>query len=121
MDASLFTSLISRRFVLLNQPSSSGTAMRCPVQHSGRAQLRNTLAEIGEVRMRRQASLSTSAPKAFTAVRRGSAIESLWTVDQRLANAERELRIQFSRIAQLQGQLDVLLGALRRSPGGVHV
>ncbi len=71
--------------------------------------------------MRRHAFPSTSAPSAFGAVRRGSAIESLWTVNQRLANAERELSVQFTRIAQLQAQLDVLLGALRRSPNGVHV
>jgi hypothetical protein len=36
----------------------------------------------------------------------------------RLANAERELRTQFIRIAQLQAQLDLVLGALRDSPDG---
>jgi hypothetical protein len=51
----------------------------------------------------------------------GSAIDSLSTVNQRLANAEREWRVQFTRIAQLQAQLDVVLGALRRSPNAVHV
>jgi hypothetical protein len=55
------------------------------------------------------------------AVGRFPAIGPLRTVNQRLANAERELRVQFTRIAQLQAQLDVLLGALRRSPDGVHV
>lgn len=33
----------------------------------------------------------------------------------------RALQIQFTRIAQLQAQLDVVLGALRRSPDGTHV
>jgi hypothetical protein len=60
-------------------------------------------------------------PTASRAVRRGSATESLWAVNQRLANAECELRIQFTRIAQLQAQLDLVLGALRRSPDGAHV
>jgi hypothetical protein len=66
--------------------------------------------------------LAPSSPhSAAGAVRRGSATESLWAVNQRLANAERELRVQFTRIAQLQAQLDVVLGALRRSPDAVHV
>lgn len=46
--------------------------------------------------------------------------KTLGAVNYRLAKAERELRIQFTRIAQLQAQLDVVVGALRRSPGGVH-
>lgn len=46
----------------------------------------------------------------------GAPTESVLHVHQRLERAERELRIQFLRIAQLQAQLDVLLGALRRSP-----
>jgi hypothetical protein len=62
---------------------------------------------------------SASPPSASRAVRRNSASESLWDVNQRLANAERELRVQFIRIAQLQAQLDLVLGALRRSPDGV--
>ena len=37
-------------------------------------------------------------------------------VRQRLSRAEQELRVQFTRIAQLQAQLDVVLGALLRSP-----
>jgi hypothetical protein len=68
--------------------------------------------------MRRNEFRSTSRPSASGAVQRGSATESLWAVHQRLANAERELRVQFTRIAQLQAQLDVLVGALRRSPDG---
>jgi hypothetical protein len=45
----------------------------------------------------------------------GSTAKSLWAVEQRLATAERELRIQFTRIAQLQAELDLLLAALRRA------
>jgi hypothetical protein len=71
--------------------------------------------------MRRQELPSVSPHLGFGAVRPGAATESRWTVNQRLANAERELRVQFTRIAQLQAQLDVVLGALRRSPDGVHV
>jgi len=71
--------------------------------------------------MQRHAFPSPSPPSVARAVRRGSGIESIWTINQRLANAERELRVQFTRIAQLQAQLDVVLGALRRSPNGVHV
>jgi hypothetical protein len=59
--------------------------------------------------------LSESPPSASRTVRRGSTAESLWAVNQRLANAERELRVQFIRIAQLQAQLDLVMGALRRS------
>lgn len=71
--------------------------------------------------MPRNEFLSESLPSASRAVRRGSAAESLWAVNQRLANAERELRTQFIRIAQLQAQLDVVLGALRDSSDRVHV
>ena len=46
-------------------------------------------------------------------VRRGSAAESLCALNQRLANAERELRVQFIRLAELQAQLDVVVSALR--------
>jgi len=63
---------------------------------------------------------SASRTSAADAVRRGSAaIASRWTLNQRLGNAERELRVQFTRIAQLQAQLDMVLGALRRSAKGV--
>jgi hypothetical protein len=68
--------------------------------------------------MPRHSFSAASSPSAARAVGRGAAIESLWTVNQRLANAERELRLQFIRIAQLQAQLDVVLRALRRSPKG---
>jgi hypothetical protein len=69
----------------------------------------------------RRHELPSASASASGVVRRGSAAESLWTVDQRLTNAEGELRVQFTRIAQLQAQLDLVLGALRRSPDRVHV
>ena len=61
------------------------------------------------------ASPTPAAPARFD---RGSTAQSLWPVEQRLAKAERELRIQFTRIAQLQAELDLLQAALRRSPDG---
>jgi len=54
-------------------------------------------------------SLPTSQVPAFPARDR------LQSVEQRLATAERELRTQFTRIAQLQAQLDQLLARRRRS------
>jgi len=72
--------------------------------------------------MRRLTFPSASPTSAAGAVRRGSAaVASPWTLNQRLGIAERELRVQFTRIAQLQAQLDVVLGALRRSGKGVQV
>lgn len=53
--------------------------------------------------------------------RRSSMAPSVWRGEQRLACAERELRIQFTRIAQLQAELDLLQAALRRSPDGSHM
>lgn len=61
--------------------------------------------------MRQLAFPSASRPSPSGAGRRGSGADLLRTVNQRLAQAERELRIQFTRIAQLQAQLDVVLGA----------
>ena len=52
-------------------------------------------------------------PVVLHAVRRFSPVASLLTVDQRLASAERELGIQFTRIAQLQAQVDLLRAAFR--------
>jgi hypothetical protein len=69
----------------------------------------------------RRNEFASASPLSVSREVRGSATESLWAVNQRLANAERELRVQFTRIAQLQAQLDVVLGALRRSTDGVHV
>ena len=61
-----------------------------------------------------------SPPAVSRQVGRASVAESLSVVNQRLASAERELRTQFIRIAQLQAQLDLVLGALRGSPDGAH-
>src|SRR4029079_16832493 len=44
----------------------------------------------------------------------GSAEESLSAVNKRLADAEHQLEIQFTRLAQLQVQLDLVLAAFRR-------
>ena len=51
---------------------------------------------------------------------RRSQPQSLWALQQRLARAEDELRIQFSRIAQLQAELDRVLALLRRAPGSAN-
>lgn len=64
--------------------------------------------------------LSESPPSASRTVRRGSTAGSLWAVSRRLASVERELRVQFIRIAQLQAQVDLVLGALQRSSDGAH-
>lgn len=63
------------------------------------------------------ARIRSEGPPVASRVRvsRGSTAQSLWAVEQRLGNAERELRIQFTRIAQLQSELDLLLTALRRA------
>jgi flagellar capping protein FliD len=66
-------------------------------------------------------SLWEAPPAARRVARRGSAARSLLDVNQRLAKAERELRIQFTRIAQLQAQLDSVMTTLRRSLDGAHV
>jgi hypothetical protein len=55
---------------------------------------------------------------ARPAVRGRAATESLSAVTQRLAKAEHELQVQFTRIAQLQAQLDLVLAALRRLTEG---
>jgi hypothetical protein len=65
--------------------------------------------------------LSKSPPRV-SASRLGSVptVPLLWVMERRIASAERELRIQFTRIAQLQAELDVLLATLRRPPVGAH-
>jgi hypothetical protein len=70
--------------------------------------------------MRQHSLVSTTHPQSLAPVRPGRGIASRSSVNQRLGNAETELRVQFTRIAQLQAQLDVVLGALRRSPNGIH-
>jgi len=60
-------------------------------------------------------------PRPLARFRPGSAIKSIATVNQQLANGEGRVSVQLTRIAQLQTQLDVVLAAHRRSPSGVHV
>jgi len=69
--------------------------------------------------MTQHESRSPTRP-ASRAVRDRSAAESLSAVTQRLATAEHELQVQFTRIAQLQAQLDLVLAALRRVTDGSH-
>jgi len=56
---------------------------------------------------------ANSAPPAPQFDRR-SRPRAVWNVEERLARAEDELRIQFSRIAQLQAELDRVLAMLQR-------
>ena len=46
--------------------------------------------------------------------------QSLSTVEERLAAAERELKVQFARIAQLQAQLDRVVTVFRTRPTEPH-
>jgi hypothetical protein len=59
-------------------------------------------------------------PAAPRAVGDRSAAESLSAVSKRLAEAEHQLEVQFTRIAQLQAQLDLVLAALHRVREGSH-
>ena len=60
---------------------------------------------------------SPSAPGASRArVVRHFPASTRSSLEARLASAERELRVQFTRIAQLQAEVDLLVGALRRLP-----
>lgn len=70
--------------------------------------------------MRRLTIPSASATSTASDMCPAPVIPMLATVNQRLGNAERELRVQFTRIAQLQAQLDLVLGALRRSSTKLH-
>ena len=49
-----------------------------------------------------------------TRARNGSPADRLRAVEQRLGEAERELCVQFARIAQMQAALDLAQAALRR-------
>ena len=64
-------------------------------------------------------TLGTAPPASRSRVNR-SPTPSMWAVEERLATAERELRAQFTRIAPLQAELDVVSAALRRLPDGLH-
>jgi hypothetical protein len=58
---------------------------------------------------------SPSVPGASRArVSRHSPTPTMSSLEKRLATAERELQVQFTRIAQLQADLDLLVAALRR-------
>lgn len=59
--------------------------------------------------------LASQPPGPLMPIPRRSAARSLWAVEQRLGAAERELRTQFTRIAQLQAELDLLMASLRRA------
>lgn len=52
-----------------------------------------------------------ASPRASPVVRPANR----WALEQRLECAEQALRIQFTRIAQLQAQLDLLVATLRSS------
>jgi hypothetical protein len=54
------------------------------------------------------------------AIRGSSAAKSLSAVNHRLGKTEYELQIQFTRIAQMQAQLDLVLVELRRVTEGSH-
>jgi hypothetical protein len=89
---------------------------RCAVLHSRRSHLWHTLLPIGAPALTRdplQLELPAPVPPYTQVI-----AQSPKGVDQRLAAAEQALRVQFIRIAQLQAQLDLLLGALRRSRDG---
>jgi hypothetical protein len=104
----------------MNKPrqvaEAEGTA-RCPVQHSHGPCLRPRLSGIGGVRHgTRQIPVGVTTARFARTVR--PPLQSMSPVEQRLASAERELHIQFTRIAQLQAEFDLLQAALRRSRDG---
>jgi hypothetical protein len=45
------------------------------------------------------------------------AADTIRVLEERLSGVERELRLQFTRIAQLQAELDLFSGGLRRRFG----
>ena len=64
---------------------------------------------------------SPSAPGASRArIIRHYPASRMSSVENRLARAEQELRVQFTRIAQLQAELDLLVGAFKRLPVDVQ-
>lgn len=64
-----------------------------------------------------QVEKASPAPRR---VIRGSPAPLIWNLEDRLATVERELRVQFTRIAQLQATLDLLLAASRHVSDGAH-
>lgn len=59
-------------------------------------------------------------PASRTRAIRGFPAPAIRAVEERLAGAERELRVQFNRMAQLQAELDLASAALRRLSDTVH-
>jgi hypothetical protein len=59
-------------------------------------------------------SVLATAPLASCIRVDRSPTASIRAVEERLAAAERELRVQFARIAQIQAKLDLVLATLRR-------
>lgn len=62
----------------------------------------------------RKFSLVTDPPATPGRINGGSERPSVLEFEQRLASVERELRVQFTRIAQVQAELDLVSGAFRR-------
>jgi hypothetical protein len=58
---------------------------------------------------------ATAPPASRRRVSGGLPTASVLAIEKRLANTEQELRVQFTRIAQLQAELDLVMAALRRS------
>ena len=54
------------------------------------------------------------APAATSGRLNRSTTRSVWAFEDRLAAAERELKVQFTRVAQLQAELDLVAAAIRR-------
>lgn len=65
------------------------------------------------------ASPTTGTPLAAARLKSSAALRAnRSSIEQRLASAEQELRVQFTRIAQLQAELDLLRATVKRSLGG---
>ena len=57
---------------------------------------------------------SATAPAATPGRLNRFTARSVWAIEDRLAAAERELKVQFTRVAQLQAELDLVAAAMRR-------
>ena len=58
--------------------------------------------------------LATASLSARARAGSDKSVDTIRALDERLSGVERELRLQFTRIAQLQAELDLSSGALRR-------
>lgn len=65
-------------------------------------------------------TLAAASPNSHRRVIADSSLTSLTVVDERLDSAEWQLRVQFTRIAQLQAELDVMAAAFRRFAEGAE-